>query len=73
MLFAYESSIHLQEYKERRAGLCRKVQQEGDVKSDVIVLIANFDDDVDSRYPIVQERNFYYYTGVELPGAVLVL
>jgi|SaaInlStandDraft_5_1057022.scaffolds.fasta_scaffold00017_96 Xaa-Pro aminopeptidase len=73
MLFAYESSISLQEYKERRTELCHKVQQEGRVKSGVIVLIANFDDDVDSRYPIVQERNFYYYTGVELPGAVLVL
>src|SRR5688572_24954575 len=62
------SGIPLGEYKERRIAL-RKAVTDG-----VVILFGRIEKDHgDLRSPFFQEPNFYYLTGWNEPGAMLVL
>ncbi len=58
-------------YKLRRQNLVKLIKEQyPDVRSGVIMLIAGFEQ---SRYEFRQESSFYYFTGIEEPGIILLI
>lgn len=57
-------------YQARRALLLEKIRQKKGLTNFVLILMADFED---HRYDFRQESSFYYLSGIEEPGSVLVI
>lgn len=57
-------------YIDRRNQLIKNVKQEFSSKKGIILLFANFEIE---KYKFRQESTFYYFTGLEEPGVVLLI
>lgn len=59
-----------EQYKKRRQDLVAAIQKEFPAKNGKILLLGNFEQE---RHRFRQDSTFYYFTGVEEPGSVLLI
>lgn len=60
----------MQIFKQRRENLLAKIRQFHDTQEGVVVLFSGFEN---PRYNFLQDSTFYYFTGINEPGVVLVV